>query len=496
MAILHNGNEYSSTKIINYSAAPDYNRGVTVDNIQSGNYQATDNGFLMIQLQSQQSNPTKVSVVRSKTPITNTGTEIASIVLSQYQYSETLTAQVMARDYYKLVIEGVGNPQVISCMFYPYASNVPMKLTENISVEQVEGLENELAGKQDKGNYFNKDTDILGTNNGGTGTEDGYLFANVMTFTELRKRFTALGSTAVATEQFVNAIDDSAKTAFKVNLVSAKSYISDCPLSNAILEVVRLTDNTVILTVKDLFVLTTYEFRKTPDGQFSGWKKTTNADGSIPDDLIPDIDLSTKTKGILPYTKGGTNRNDGLARGIKNGVLRTENTWQTDNTQGTDVMYWQTADFASKGLPYTAGALISNVFTSTLKSFMALDLSSTHPRLSLRVNNTGEWKRLAFVDEIPTVLKYENSDGVWTETKLTTGEVMLGGYITNDSDNIISLPKTVNVNNTYVRISYDGGTFGMSGGYPSYTIESNRILINTYDISVGKLDISIVAFLA
>ena len=80
MAILHNGNEYSSTKIINYSAAPDYNRGVTVDNIQSGNYQATDNGFLFIQLQSQQSNPTKVSVVRSKTPITDTGTEIASIV--------------------------------------------------------------------------------------------------------------------------------------------------------------------------------------------------------------------------------------------------------------------------------------------------------------------------------------------------------------------------------------------------------------------------------
>ena len=153
MAILHNGNEYSSTKIINYSAAPDYNRGVTVDNIQSGNYQATDNGFLMIQLQSQQSNPTKVSVVRSKTPITDTGTEIASIVLSQYQYSETLTAQVMARDYYKLVIEGVGNPQVISCMFYPYASNVPIKLTENIGIEQVEGLENELAGKQDAGDY-------------------------------------------------------------------------------------------------------------------------------------------------------------------------------------------------------------------------------------------------------------------------------------------------------------------------------------------------------
>lgn len=169
MAILHNGNEYSSTKIINYSAAPDYNRGVTVDNIQSGNYQATDNGFLMIQLQSQQSNPTKISVVRSKTPITDTGTEIASIVLSQYQYSETLTAQVMAREYYKLTIDGAGNPQVLSCTFYPYTSNVPIKLTEDITMEQVVGLESELAGKQDAGNYFNKNTDVLDIAHGGTG---------------------------------------------------------------------------------------------------------------------------------------------------------------------------------------------------------------------------------------------------------------------------------------------------------------------------------------
>lgn len=153
MSITHNGKEYGATKVINYSAAPDYNRGVTVDNIQSGNYQATDNGFLFIQLQSQQSNPTKVSVIRSKTPITDTGTEIASIVLSQYQYSETLTAQVMAREYYKLTIDGAGNPQVISCMFYPYATNVPIKLTEDITMEQVVGLESELAGKQDAGDY-------------------------------------------------------------------------------------------------------------------------------------------------------------------------------------------------------------------------------------------------------------------------------------------------------------------------------------------------------
>lgn len=222
MSITHNGKEYGATKVINYSAAPDYNRGIAVNNIQTGNYQANDNGFLLIQLQSQQSNPTKVSVVRSKTPITSTGTEIASIVLSQYQYSETLTAQVMAREYYKLTIDGAGNPQVLSCVFYPYATNVPIKLTEDISIEQVDGLESELAGKQDvgdyatsneltqglatkqdagdyatntalndglatkqdKGNYFNKDKDVLSEKNGGTGTDNGLNFKNVYSWLE------------------------------------------------------------------------------------------------------------------------------------------------------------------------------------------------------------------------------------------------------------------------------------------------------------------------
>lgn len=142
MSIFHNGKEYGATKVINYSAAPDYNKGVSVTNIQDGNYQATDNGFLLIELQSQQSNVTKVSVIRSQNPITdNTGTEIASRVIQQFQYSETLTVQVMAREYYKLIIDGVGNPQIISCVFYPYSSTVPMKLTENIGVEQIDGLE-------------------------------------------------------------------------------------------------------------------------------------------------------------------------------------------------------------------------------------------------------------------------------------------------------------------------------------------------------------------
>lgn len=172
MSIFHNGKEYGATKVINYSASPDYNRGVSVTNIQDGNYQATDNGFLLIELQSQQSNVTKVAVIRSQNPITdNTGTEIASRVIQQFQYSEILTVQVMAREYYKLLIEGAGNPQVLSCMFYPYASTVPMKLTESVGVEQIEGL-GELA-TVDNVNLVTQTTGNLPTDKGGTGYTTG-----------------------------------------------------------------------------------------------------------------------------------------------------------------------------------------------------------------------------------------------------------------------------------------------------------------------------------
>lgn len=204
MSIFHNGKEYGATKVINYSASPDYNRGVAVTNIQDGNYQATDNGFLLIELQSQQSNVTKVSVIRSQNPITdNTGTEIASIVLSQYQYSETLIAQVMARDYYKLIIEGVGNPQVLSCMFYPYASTVPIKLTENITMEQVEGL-GELA-VVDNVDLATQTTGVLPIGKGGTGT------------TNATEAYTALGGKALGKMDSIALTDDKLTGVLPVN---------------------------------------------------------------------------------------------------------------------------------------------------------------------------------------------------------------------------------------------------------------------------------------
>lgn len=341
MSIYHNGKEYGATKVINYSASPDYNRGVTVDNIQTGNYQATDNGFLMIQLQSQQSNPTKVSVVRNTAPITDTGTEIASIVISQYQYSETLVAQVMARDYYKLVIEGAGNSQVISCMFYPYASNVPIKLIESISMEQVEGLENELDGKQDVGNYFNKDTDVLGIAHGGHG-----------------------GTTV-----------EKAQTNLRINDFNRNNY-ERVDLNKA--------KNGVVVCRKDYL---------------------TNA---------PSSDLSNSGE-ILIET-----------------ILGQSSTTFSDN----------------------------NAYTYNLQIYKERNSHLVLERICKPNGVVGEWKLLRKADGSipadlisPTVLKYENSDGIWTETKLTTGEVMLEGYGLIDlsasspssgsvSDKV-SLPKTI-----------------------------------------------------
>lgn len=371
MSIYHNGKEYGTTKVINYSASPDYNRGVTVDNIQTGNYQATDNGFLMIQLQSQQSNPTKVSVVRSTAPITDTGTEIASIVLSQYQYSETLTAQVMARDYYKLVIEGAGNPQVLSCMFYPYASNIPMKLIEDISIGQVAGLEDELDGKQNagdyatntalndglatkqnKGNYFNKDTDVLSIDKGGTGADNA----------------------------------DDART----NLQAMQFYIAKTGVNN---DLNNITNTCVI--------------------RFNG--NAVNGPGS------------TWGHALCYYHR--------------------------DNNKYQIYIGWNGAQYMRVCQGSSSGS-----------------------------TNYRPWKKILNADGTipsdnipPTVLKYENSDGIWTETKLISGEVMLEGWgigSTSQSSVTIPLPKSVQTIGSIAGIS----VYGLAN---AYTLMTNVMIMSS-----------------
>lgn len=95
----------------------------------------------------------------------------------------------------------------------------------------------------------------------------------------------------------------------------------------------------------------------------------------------------------------------------------------------------------------------------------------------------GEWKKLRNPDgSIPadlipaTVLKYKNSDGVWTETKLTTGEVMLEGWGVGSSPQktvTISLPKSVKATGSIVGLS----VYGLANAYLLY---GNAMLMSCY----------------
>ena len=119
-----------------------------------------------------------------------------------------------------------------------------------------------------------------------------------------------------------------------------------------------------------------------------------------------------KLSGIISVAHGGLGRNDGLSRGVKNNVIRNENNWKTDNTQGFDVFYWQTANSAKLGLPTTAGAMISNIFTDDLKGFLALNLSPTEPELRIKSYNS-DWKMLAFDDDVVNKMpKVSKTSGV------------------------------------------------------------------------------------
>ena len=107
-------------------------------------------------------------------------------------------------------------------------------------------------------------------------------------------------------------------------------------------------------------------------------------------------------------------------------------------------------------LPYNpSNLLIKTIDTNgiILRAFPAYDSYD----FSIGVVKGGKfrgWKKLRNADgsipaELisPTVLKYENSDGTWTETKLTTGEIMVFGgkqegiIINSSGEKIINLPK-------------------------------------------------------
>ncbi len=146
--------------------------------------------------------------------------------------------------------------------------------------------------------------------------------------------------------------------------------------------------------------------------------KSTVTSADITNGTITNNDIANNTikdeklNGTISISHGGTGRTDGFARGIKDGVVRNENNWQTDNTRGLDVFYWQTADFAKKGLPTIVGAMISNVFTSDIKVFLALNSSASAPELRIKTIKS-DWKKLAFDDDVINKMpKATSSSGI------------------------------------------------------------------------------------
>lgn len=146
--------------------------------------------------------------------------------------------------------------------------------------------------------------------------------------------------------------------------------------------------------------------------------KSTVTSADITNGTITNNDIANNTikdeklNGTISISHGGTGRTDGFVRGIKDGIVRNENNWQTDNTRGLDVFYWQTADFAKLGLPTIIGAMISNVFTSDIKGFLALNFTNTNPELRIKTIKSG-WKKFAFDDDVINKMpKATSSSGI------------------------------------------------------------------------------------
>ena len=190
--------------------------------------------------------------------------------------------------------------------------------------------------------------------------------------------------------------------------------------------------------------------------------KSTITSADITDGTIVNEDIANNTitdrklSGTISITHGGTGRNDGLSRGVKNNVIKNENNWQTDNTQGLDIFYWQTADFVKLGLPTTAGAMISNVFTPDLKSFLALNLSSSFPELRIKGINSA-WKMLAFNEDVINKMpKAVTSRGVGQFQQVSGQGIPVSYKLPNNGTYLYSFSCTYDYNN-YNAVSNKAG---------------------------------------
>lgn len=142
-----------------------------------------------------------------------------------------------------------------------------------------------------------------------------------------------------------------------------------------------------------------------------------------------------KTIPVNKVTAGNHNHDDTYSKlnhthtniaTIKDDTIINEDNWLDTAHRGMTVSYWQTAEFASKKLPTTAGALIRNYFVSNLRAALALNFSPVNPELRIFNYTTFAWRRFAFEDE--AVSRVTVTDGVtWIETPLSNGKSMLYG---------------------------------------------------------------------
>ena len=209
-----------------------------------------------------------------------------------------------------------------------------------------------------------------------------------------------------------------------------------------------------------------------------------------------------RLKGLLPISRGGTNSQDGF--GWKNAYLDTEFNAKIGlrypfNTQQLAaaiiklhqpifcmVYGWRKGenvitDFPGSNLTHRTIINMSDLNQFYLETIAPFNLTTYICNVSGGI--AGPWIKTRNYDgsipaEIisPTILKYENSDGVWTETKLTTGEVMLegfGSFSIQTEPKKINIPKNINTSkgsSVQVTGSLNSYVTGIINYYPNHYI--------------------------
>ena len=189
----------------------------------------------------------------------------------------------------------------------------------------------------------------------------------------------------------------------------------------------------------------------------SYWLKIIDSNGKINADnlsmslgafaLLNNIALTNNAiTGILPISKGGTGRNDGISTGIRNRAVINEDNWLADNSAGTFSFFWQAADWEAKRLPFIAGSILQNNFTSNLKNALALDFAGKYA--GIYDFNTNAWKKLAFNEDVINKMpKAKTSSGIGQIKQVIGQGVSVTYELPNDGTYFYFLSCTRDYNN-------------------------------------------------